>query len=105
MRKFLLGAFVGVLFTFVILFVAVGILIKIGSNKKPVIASNSVLVLNLEGDLPEVPSIDVEIPLFQTQSPPTVRDMWAGLRAAATDPRIKAIVLKPKSLSLGWGKL
>ncbi len=105
MRKFFLGAFVGVLFTFVILFVAVGVLIKIGSNKKPAIASNSALVLNLEGDLPEVPSIDIEIPLLQTQAPPTVRDMWAAMHAASTDPRIKGIVLKPRNLSVGWGKL
>ncbi|MFZ0594360.1 MAG: signal peptide peptidase SppA [Bryobacteraceae bacterium] len=105
MRKFFLGAFVGVLFTFVILFVAVGVLIKIGSSKKPTIASNSALVLNLEGDLPEVPSIDIEIPLLQTQAPPTIRDMWAAMHAAATDPRIKAIVLKPRNLSVGWGKL
>jgi protease IV len=105
MRKFFLGAFVGVLFTFVIIFVALGVLVKIGSNKKPSIASNSVLVLNLEGDLPEVPSVDVEVPLLQTQSPPTIRDMWAAMRAAATDPRIKGLVLKPRNLALGWGKL
>ena len=63
------------------------------------------LVLNLEGDLPEVPSIDIGVPLFQTQSAPTVRDMWEAMHAAAADSRIKGLVLKPRNLTLGWGKL
>src|ERR1700750_409930 len=105
MRKFLLGAFVGVLFTFVFLLVLAGILVKMGANRKPTIADNSVLVLNVEGDLPEVPSTDLGLPLLQKQSAPTVRDVWTSLRQAATDSRIKAIALKPRSLSIGWGKL
>jgi protease-4 len=105
MRKFFLGAFVGVLFTFVLLVVVAAVLVKIGSSKKPTIAGNSVLVLNLEGDLPEVPSVDIDVPLFQTQSAPTVRDMWGAMHAAASDSRIKGLVLKPRSLTLGWGKL
>jgi protease-4 len=105
MRKFFLGAFIGVLFTFVILFVLAGILFKLAANKKPTIETNSALVLNLEGDLPEVPPVEVDIPLLQTQAAPTVSDMWTAMHAAAKDSRIKAIVLKPRNLTLGWGKL
>ena len=40
-----------------------------------------------------------------SQGVPTVRDVWASLRAAARDNRIKAVVLQPRHLSIGWGKL
>jgi protease IV len=105
MKKFLLGAFVGLLFAFVCIVVLVAVALKIGANKAPAIASNSALVLNLNGDLPEVPQIDVDIPLVPNQSAPTVRDIWAALRSAANDSRIKAIVLKPRGMGIGWGKL
>lgn len=105
MRRFLLGALVGVLLTIVCLVVIVAVAFKMASSRKPSIPSNGVLVLNLEGDVPEVPSVDVEIPLFQAQASPTVRDLWTAIHAAASDSRIKAIALKPHSLSIGWGKL
>jgi protease-4 len=105
MRKFLLGAVVGVVLTIVFLVVLAAVIVKLGSGKKPIISSNSVLVLNLEGDLPEVPPLELDIPLIQKQASPTVRDLWTALHSAASDPRIKAIGLKPRGLSIGWGKL
>ena len=105
MRRFLLGALVGVLLTIVCLVVIAAVALKMASGRKPSIPSNGVLVLNLEGDVPEVPAVDVEIPLFQAQASPTVRDLWTAIHAAASDPRIKAIALKPHNLSVGWGKL
>ena len=36
---------------------------------------------------------------------PTVADVWATLRKAAADSRIKAIVFEPRNLSVGWAKL
>src|SRR5947209_14412372 len=36
---------------------------------------------------------------------PRIRDSWAALRQAAGDSRIKAVVLQPRSLSLGWARL
>lgn len=105
MRRFLLGALVGVLLTVICLVVLVAVLIKVASARKPSIPSNGVLVLNLEGDIPEVPAVDVEIPLLQAQASPTVRDLWTSIHAAANDSRIKAIALKPQNLSIGWAKL
>jgi protease-4 len=105
MKKFLLGAFVGLLFAFVCIVVLVAVALKIGASKAPAIANNSALVLNVEGDLPEVPQVDVDIPFVPSQSTPTVRDIWLALRSAANDSRVKAIVLKPRGLSVGWGKL
>jgi protease IV len=105
MRRFLLGALVGVLLTIVCLVVFVAVALKIASGRKPSIPSNGVLVLNLDGDIPEVPAVDVEIPLLQAQASPTIRDLWTTLHAAASDSRIKAIALKPHNLSIGWAKL
>src|SRR5690349_9838194 len=105
MRRFLLGAVVGVLFTIVFVVVLLAVIAKMASGRKPTIASNSVLVLNLEDDIPEVPAVDVEIPLFQNQAAPSVRDLWTAIHAAASDSRIKAIALKPHNLSIGWAKL
>jgi protease-4 len=105
MRRFLLGALVGVLLTIVCLVVLVAVVLKMASSRKPSIPDNGVLVLNLEGDIPEVPAMDVEIPLLQAQASPTVRDLWTAIHAAASDSRIKAIALKPHNLSVGWAKL
>ena len=105
MKKFLLGAFVGLLFAAVCVIVVLGVLWKMGSGNVPSIADNSVLVLNLEGDVPEVPPVNLKLPFSDGQSSPTVRDLWTALHAAADDPRIKAILLKPRGLSAGWAKL
>jgi protease IV len=105
MKKFLLGALVGLLLAVVCVIVILGVLWKMGSGNVPTIADNSVLVLNLEGDIPEVPPISLNLPFGGGQSSPTVRDLWTALHAAAGDPRIKAILLKPHGLSIGWAKL
>jgi protease-4 len=105
MKKFLLGIFVGLLFAFVCVVVLIGVATRLGANKAPSIQSNSALVLNLEGDLPEVPPVQLNIPFLSGKNAPTVRDVWTSLHAAADDSRIKALVLEPRDLSLGWGKL
>jgi protease-4 len=105
MRRFLLGALVGILLTIVCLVVFIAVALKMASGRKPSIPSNGVLVLNLEGDVPEVPEMDIGLPVLQTQASPTMRDLWTSIHAAVSDSRIKAIALKPHSLSTGWAKL
>jgi protease IV len=105
MWKFVLGIAVGIVVTVVGSFI---ILFSIGrafSSKQPTVAGDSVLVLTLDGDLPEAPSVDIPIPFVQAQTSPTVRDVWTALRAAATDNRIKAVVVEPRGIGAGWGKL
>jgi protease-4 len=105
MWKFLLGVAVGIVVAVVgsfIVFFAIG---RLFANKQPSVSGNSVLVLNLEGDVPEAAPLDISIPFFQAQSAPTVRDLWTALRQAATDHRIRAVVLQPHGLIAGWGKL
>lgn len=105
MKKFLLGAFVGLLFAAVCVVVVLAVLWKMSSGKTPSIPDNSVLVLNLDGDVPEVPPVNLGLPFGDNQSQPTIRDLWTALHAAAADPKIKAILLKPHGLAIGWAKL
>ncbi len=74
-------------------------------EKPPRIAENSVLVLRLEGDIPEKPPL--ELPAFLGAGGPalTVANVWMTLQKAAADSHIKAIVLEPEGLSTGWAKL
>jgi protease IV len=105
MRKFLLGVLVGVMVAVIGIIIIVLVIGRLAASKQPTVAANSVLVLALEGDIPEVPPVDIPLPFIPSQSVPTVRDVWASLRAAAKDNRIKAVVLQPRQLSIGWGKL
>ncbi|MBV8551497.1 MAG: signal peptide peptidase SppA [Acidobacteriaceae bacterium] len=105
MWKFLLGVLIGIVVTVVGLFVialAVGRLLQ---TKQPSVAENSALVLKLKGEIPEEAPIEVPIPFLEQQSAPTVRDLWTSLHQAANDTRIKAVVLQPRGLVAGWGKL
>lgn len=105
MWKFLLGVLIGIIVTvfgIFILFFAVG---RIFANKAPSVAGDSALVLSLRGDIPESAPVDVALPFFQQQAAPTVRDLWTSLHAAASDNRIKAVVLEPHGVIAGWGRL
>lgn len=105
MWKFLLGVLVGLVVAIVVAFVLVFAVGRFFESRQPTVASNSVLVLALNGDIPEAAPVEIPIPFIQAQSPPTVRDMWTSLRQAATDGRIRAVVLQPRDLDTGWGKL
>jgi protease IV len=105
MAKFLLGVVVGFIITVVGAFVIALAIGRLFANKQPTIAANSVLVLSLEGEVPEAAPLDMPIPWLQSQSVPTVRDVWSSLRQAAADNRIKAVVVEPRHLITGWGTL
>jgi protease IV len=105
MWKFLLGVLIGIVVTVFGVFVIVLAMGRIFASKPPTVAGNSALVLNLRGNIPEAAPMDVGLPFFQQQAAPTVRDLWTSLRQAATDNRVKAVVLEPRELVAGWGKL
>jgi protease IV len=105
MRKFLLGLLVGVVVTVLGLFIIVLAIGRIFASKQPTIAGNSVLVLSLDGNIPEAAPVEIPIPFVQSRAMPTMRDMWASLHEAADDKRIKAVVLRPRNLAIGWAKL
>src|SRR6185312_1299 len=104
MGKFLLGLLTGAIVTVLILvigFFAVAAL----RSKTPTIADGSTLIFHLNGDAPERPPVDISIPIIQERTPVTVENIWAMLRHAAADPRIKAVVFEPSGASVGWAKM
>lgn len=105
MAKFLLGVVVGavvVILGSLIIVLAIG---RLFANKQPVVPANAVLVLALEGSINESSPVEIPIPFLQGQSSPTLRDLYTSIHAAATDNRVKAILLQPQGLTAGWGKL
>lgn len=104
MLKFFLGVVVGA-----ILVVVVGILIIAGiasmRSRPPAIASNSTLILRLNGDLPERAPLEIPFAGFGERTPLTIEETWAMLRRAAVDKRIRAVVIEPQNLSIGWAKM
>ncbi len=105
MRRFFWGVLVGLIATIVGLVIIVLAIGRLAANKRPTIEANSVLVLALEGNIPEANAVEIPIPFIQSPGAPAIRDLWTSLREAARDHRIKAIVLQPRGLAVGWGKL
>lgn len=104
MKKFLLGILVGLIvagMTVVVLFFA---MVRF-TSRTPSMPSQAVLQLRLGGDLPEIPPVEVPFPFLEDRSSPTVYEVWASLRAAASDPRVKAVWLEPHSPGAGWAKM
>ena len=103
-KKFILGFVIGLLFAGLVGVIFLFAAMRLGDRKTDV-SANSTLVLHLEGDLPEQAPVDVPIPYLQDQPPMTTAETWQILRKAAADPRIKALVLEPRGLTVGWAKL
>lgn len=105
MGKFLTGIAVGIVVTIVGIVVISFAIVRLFESKKPTISGDSVLVLTLEGDVPEASKSTFSIPAIQGKANPSLEEVWASLHSAARDPRIKAIVLEPHGLNAGWAKL
>lgn len=105
MKKFILGFIIGILFVGLLGVLVVFAVIRMGGGRTPTVASNSALILHLEGDVPEQAPVDLALPFLQEQPPLTVADYWRLLQQAAGDSRIKAVVLEPHDLTAGWAKL
>jgi protease-4 len=103
MAKFLIGLATGVLITFLTIFLFFLFLIRF-REKPPVLASNSVLVMRLAGEVPEKPPMEIPI-LGGDKSPVTVTSVWMALHKAAVDKNVRAIALYPERLAMGWAKL
>lgn len=107
MKKFLLGFLGGIVFVgLVLMLLFFGALAAFSvADNRPTVTENSVLVLDLNGGVPERSPVDVPIPWLGEQAGPTVLESWQLLRKGAQDPRIKALVVSPSGLNVGWAKL
>jgi protease-4 len=104
MKKFLIGLVVGLALAGMFVLIAVLAMAKLG-DQKPVVAKDATLVLRLEGEIPEKAPLDMGIPFLNEAPPATVIDIWQSLQRAAVDPKIKAVVLMPRDMAVGWAKL
>jgi protease-4 len=74
-------------------------------GREPAVASNSVLVLRVGGDLAEIAPADV-FGYLRGQRTATVRTIVDDLRKAKIDARVSAVLLKPTGFeSPFWGKV
>jgi protease-4 len=103
-KKFILGFVIGLVFAALVGVILIFAAARLG-ERKPDVATGSTLVLHLEGDLPEQASLDVPIPYLQDQPPMTIAETWEVLRKAAVDSRVKALIVEPRGLAVGWAKL
>lgn len=104
MKKFLLGIFCGLLLAGVVGVVFVFAAIRF-SDRKPEIQPGSTLVLRLAGEVPERAPVEIPIPFLDGPGPATVLETWQALKRAADDPKITALMIEPRGLRVGWGKL
>jgi protease-4 len=104
MGKFLLGLATGLLLVFLTVVLLFFAALRF-REKPPAIAANSVLVLRLEGEIPEKPPVELPAILGGEGPGLTVEGVWMTLKKAAADGNIKAIVLRPENLAGGWAKL
>ena len=105
MAKFLFGLITGVVVCVLGIFLIVFALARSFRETPPAVAQNSVLQLQLSGDIPERAPVEIPFGAMAERPAATVTSVWMMLRKAAVDSRIKAVVLEPESLGIGWGKL
>jgi protease-4 len=104
MVKFLIGLVTGVALVFLTIILLFFAALRF-REKPPQIADNSVLVLRLEGEIPEKPPVELPSFLSGDRAPVTVSSVWMSLKKAAADSHIKAVALEPEGISAGWAKL
>ena len=104
MKKFLLGLVSGFVLAGLAAVILVFALMRAG-DRRPAVPEGSLLVMRLEGEIPEQAPVTIPLPMFESQAPSTVADLWMMLRQAGKDEHVKAILLEPRGLAAGWAKL
>lgn len=93
----------GILFA-LFLVAVIGLALLIGSSNSPSVSSNSVLVLNVSGDLPDYSYEDPTAKIFGMSQAPSFTSLLTQLRKAKVDNRVSAILLEVSFPQIGWGK-
>lgn len=88
----------------VVLIAFIGIALIAESISKPSIVDNSVLVLNVSGDLPDYSADDSVAQIFGFKQSQSFSSLLSQLRKAKVDKRIGAILLDINFPGIGWGK-
>jgi len=82
----------------------IGIALLIHSADQPNVPNNSVLVLNLSGDLPDYTAEEPLAKAFGIKQKQSFTGVLTQLRKAKVDGRIGAILLNVNFPGIGWGK-
>jgi protease-4 len=93
----------GVLVVFFLVLI-IGIALLAESLGKPDVPNNSVLVLNVSGELPDYSREDPTAKLFGMESPQSFSSLLTQMRKAKADSRIGAVLLNVNFPGIGWGK-
>lgn len=104
MKKFLLGILVGFVLTALTAVIVFFVMVRLG-RRPPQIPDPAVLVLRVEGEIPETPPMEIPLPFLERARPVNMKEYWDILRKAASDKRIRAVVLMPHDLRAGWAKV
>ncbi|MCS7026897.1 MAG: signal peptide peptidase SppA [Bryobacteraceae bacterium] len=95
MRQLAAGFFLGLVVAPLVLAAAVYLYLVWWLERPPAIAPGSTLVIKLEGELSERPSVD-SLSTFE---------LWWLLHQATSDSRIARLLIQPRALVAGWAKL
>src|SRR5215216_4353627 len=95
---------VGLLMTFLLVGALVVALILMSLEDEPAVPQNSVLVLKVEGLLPDYTNADDFSSRFFGGETNTLSNLLAQLRKAKADKRVGAVLLDFGMLGAGWGK-
>src|SRR5512143_1528545 len=104
MAKFFIGLATGVALVFLSIVLLFFAALRF-RERPPQIASNSTLVLRLNGEIPEKPALELPDFLGGDKESATVPSIWQNLKKAATDSNIAALVVEPEGVQAGWAKL
>jgi protease IV len=94
---------IGVFFVFFLVAI-IGLALLMESAGRPSIANNSVLVLNVSGDLPDYSYEDPTARLLGFRQSQSFTSLLTQLRKAKVDNRISAVLLDVGFPQIGWGK-
>lgn len=92
----------GLLFFLFILFI---VALSLTADQQPTVASGSVLVIELAGEIPEVATDDPLARAFGDEPVFDLRDFTGALRKAASDDRIEVVWLQVKGVDASWAML
>jgi protease IV len=104
MKKFLLGILCGFVFAGLAAIVFFFAIVRFASKSVPETPAESMLVLRLEGEIGETPGDEMPLPWLDAQTPLSVIEIRQLLERAATDSKIKALLLEPARMGGGWAK-
>jgi len=94
----------GVLFLFLLVgIIGLGVLIS-SFGGRPSVASNSVLILNVSGDLPDYVAEDELAKAFGVAQKQSFSSQLTQIRKAKVDDRIGGSVMDINFPGIGWGK-